>query len=82
MSAPMSAVGELSGLVVLTLSFVNHDPFPTSRSIPRSGGYGNLGVSLRFYAGDLHDFCPLLGLVREKLTKIGRRNGQYSCPII
>ena len=33
MSAPMSALGELSGLVVLTLSFVNHDPIRTFRAL-------------------------------------------------
>jgi hypothetical protein len=31
MSAPMSAIEVLSGLVVLTLSFVGHDPNRTSR---------------------------------------------------
>ena len=31
MSGPMSAMGVLSGLVLLTMSFVDHDPKRTSK---------------------------------------------------
>jgi len=33
MSAPMSAIGELSGPIVLTVSFVGHDPERTHRPV-------------------------------------------------
>jgi len=33
MAAPMSAIGELSGLIVLTVSFVGHDPNRTLRAL-------------------------------------------------
>src|SRR5262245_30533737 len=68
MSASMSAVGGLSGLVVLTLSFVDHDPLPTfvcvqfklppHENIPTATGQPHSphrGVPLR----RTRDRCPL-----------------------
>jgi hypothetical protein len=41
MSAPMSAIGQSSGLIVLTLSFVDHDPERTCCS--EQGKLGDRG---------------------------------------